>query len=57
MATIREKMERVFVAVAFAECDDREEAVRLAKTDEERQERPADSKRRDKRPRAVMRAE
>ena len=50
-------MERVFVAVAFAERDDREEAVRLAKTDEERQERPADSKRRDKRPRAVMRAE
>lgn len=57
MATIREKMENVYVAVAFAERDEQEEAVRQAKADEERQERRPDDKRKDKRPRAVLRAE
>ncbi|WP_449242971.1 hypothetical protein [Desulfovibrio sp.] len=57
MAAIREKMESVYVAVAFAERDEQEEAVRQAKADEERQERRLNGKRKDKRPRVVLRAE
>ncbi|MCM0754447.1 hypothetical protein M7784_04210 [Desulfovibrio aminophilus] len=57
MAAIREKMESVYVAVAFAERDEQEEAVRQAKADEERQERRLNGTRKDKRPRVVLRAE
>lgn len=57
MATIREKMESVFAAVAFAERDRREEAVQLAKDGEDRQARAAEEQRRDSRPRAGLRAE
>lgn len=57
MATIRQQVEDVFAAVAFAERDNKEDAVQLAKSGETRQVRKAQDTRKDKRPRASLRAE
>lgn len=57
MATIREKVEDVFAAVAFAERDNKEEAVQLAKSEDAGRARTTQDTRKDKRPRASLRAE
>lgn len=57
MATIRQKVEDVFAAVAFAERDDKEDAVQLAKSEEASQVRKTQEAHKDKRPRASLMAE
>lgn len=57
MATIRQKVEDAYAAVAFAERNDKEDAVQLAKSEETSEVRTAQETRKDKRPRAGLRAE
>jgi|MTBAKSStandDraft_1061840.scaffolds.fasta_scaffold00002_267 isocitrate dehydrogenase len=57
MATIRQQVEDVYAAVAFAERGSKEEAVQLAKSAETKQADRKEETRKDKRPRASLRAE